>query len=171
MKKIENSCKTKNCCASAENKSEIVSTGNFVLKVLITLASLFLFAVGFKTTMVLLFAIAAFLAPIFFSILGFLLTLVWVIVNIVFMVGLFIVLLIGLYSILSGESVMNTTKDFLDGSIWKKMIHFYKNLCSCNKKNEMCGKDTCWKEKVKKEKNSNKKVEKAKEENKENETE
>ena len=170
MKKNENSCKTKNCCASAENKSEIVSTGNFVLKVLITLASLFLFAVGFKTTMVLLFAIAAFLAPIFFSILGFLLMLVWVIVNIVFMVGLFIVLLIGLYSILSGESVMNTTKDFLDGSIWKKMFHFYKNLCSCSKKDEGC-KDTCWKEKVKKEKNSNKKVEKAKEENKENETE
>ena len=65
---------------------------------------------------------------------------------------------------------MNTTKDFLDGSIWKKMFHFYKNLCSCSKKNEMCNKDTCWKEKVKKEKKSNKKVEETKEVNEENET-
>lgn len=171
MKKTENYCKAKDCCSVNENKSEIVSTGNFVLKVLITLASLFLFAVGFKTTIVLLISVVAFLAPIAFSILGFLLMLVWVVVNLIFVTGLFVVLLIGLYSILSGESVMNTTKDFLDGSIWKKMFHFYKNLCSCNKKNEMCSKDTCWKEKVKKEKNSNKKVEKAKEENKENETE
>lgn len=164
MKKNENSCKTKNCCASAENKSEIVSTGNFVLKVLITLASLFLFAVGFKTTMVLLFAIAAFLAPIFFSILGFLLTLVWVVVNIVFMVGLFIVLLIGLYSILSWETVMNTTKSFLDGSIWKKMFHFYKGLCSCSKKDEGCN-NNCWKTKSKKENKANKKIEKTEEVN------